>query len=120
MPPGGSARPCSAASPTRHARSACRSPPATPPPRRPIHAGDQLARVQKARDRLEAELGRHPTLAELAAESDMDEAEADKGLGFAADPRSLSETLGEDSDTELAEVVADPGAASPFDEAAAA
>ena len=60
--------------------------------RLPIHAGDQLARVQKARDRLEAELGRHPTLAELAAESDMDEAE----------------------------VVADPGAASPFDEAAAA
>ncbi|TMK82364.1 MAG: sigma-70 family RNA polymerase sigma factor, partial [Actinobacteria bacterium] len=45
--------------------------------RLPIHAGDQLARVQKARDRLEAELGRHPTLAELAAESDMDEAEVD-------------------------------------------
>ena len=88
--------------------------------RLPIHAGDQLARVQKARDRLEAELGRHPTLAELAAESDMDEAEVDKVLGFAADTRSLSETLGEDSDTELAEVVADPGAASPFDEAAAA
>jgi DNA-directed RNA polymerase, sigma subunit (sigma70/sigma32) len=50
----------------------------------------------------------------------MDEAEVDKVLGFAADTRSLSETLGEDSDTELAEVVADPGAASPFDEAAAA
>src|SRR5581483_1484790 len=81
--------------------------------RLPIHAGDQLARVQKARDRLEAELGRHPTLAEHAAE-------VDKVLGFAADTRSLSETLGEDSDTELAEVVADPGAASPFDEAAAA
>src|SRR5205085_6355679 len=88
--------------------------------RLPIHAGDQLARVQKARDRLEAELGRHPTMAELAAESDMDEAEIDKVLGFAADTRSLSETLGEDSDTELGEVVADPGAASPFDEAAAA
>ncbi len=84
--------------------------------RLPVHAGDQLARVQKARDRLETELGRAPRLAELAEETEMTEAELAEVLRFGAEARSLHETLGEDSDTELGEMVADPTARSPFDE----
>jgi RNA polymerase sigma factor (sigma-70 family) len=39
--------------------------------RLPVHAGDTLARVQKAKNRLEINLGRPPTLVELCWETDM-------------------------------------------------
>src|SRR5438445_2688366 len=39
--------------------------------RLPVHAGDTLARLQKARSRLELKLGRPATLAELSAEVEM-------------------------------------------------
>lgn len=41
--------------------------------RLPVHAGDTLARLQKARARLELKLGRPATLLELAAEVEMPE-----------------------------------------------
>ena len=41
--------------------------------RLPVHAGDTLARLQKARARLELKLGRPATLAELSAEVEMPE-----------------------------------------------
>ncbi len=41
--------------------------------RLPVHAGDTLARLQKARARLELKLGRPATLSELAAEVEMPE-----------------------------------------------
>src|SRR5438093_9022122 len=87
--------------------------------RLPVHANDQVGQVQKARDRLESELGRAPRLAELAQEADLTEEQLAEVLRFSSDPRSLSETLGDDSDTELADVVADDGAVAPFDAVAA-
>src|SRR4051794_14146877 len=41
--------------------------------RLPVHAGDTLARLQKARARLELKMGRPATLAELSAEVEMPE-----------------------------------------------
>ncbi|HVF13128.1 MAG TPA: sigma-70 family RNA polymerase sigma factor, partial [Acidimicrobiales bacterium] len=41
--------------------------------RLPVHAGDTLARLQKARARLELKLGRPATLSELSAEVEMPE-----------------------------------------------
>src|SRR5205807_2938095 len=41
--------------------------------RLPVHAGDTLARVQKAQARLELKLGRPATLAELGIEGEMPE-----------------------------------------------
>ncbi|MBU6232807.1 MAG: sigma-70 family RNA polymerase sigma factor [Acidobacteria bacterium] len=41
--------------------------------RLPVHAGDTLARVQKAKNRLEINLGRPPTLVELCWETDMND-----------------------------------------------
>ena len=41
--------------------------------RLPVHAGDTLARLQKARSRLELKLGRPATLSELAKEAEMPE-----------------------------------------------
>src|SRR5437870_6708258 len=58
--------------------------------RLPVHASDQVGQVQKARERLESELGRTPRLAELARETDMSEDQLAEVLRFSADPRSLS------------------------------
>ncbi len=75
--------------------------------RLPVHAGDTLARLQKARARLELKYGRPATLTELAAEVEMPEDKVTEALRFAAEPLSLSEPLREDGDAELGDVVED-------------
>jgi RNA polymerase sigma factor (sigma-70 family) len=86
--------------------------------RLPVHAGDTLARLQKARARLELKLGRPPTQYELALEVEMPEDKVTEALRFALEPLSLSEPLREDGDAELGDVVEDRSAESPFDVAA--
>ena len=86
--------------------------------RLPVHAGDTLARLQKAQSRLELKFGRVPSLAELAVEVDMPEEKVTEALRFAAEPLSLSEPLREDGDAELGDVVEDRSAESPFEVAA--
>jgi len=86
--------------------------------RLPVHAGDTVARVQKARSRLELELGRPATLVELAADLEMEPEKVTEALRFASDTLSLSDPLREDGDAELGDIVADPNAESPFEVAA--
>jgi RNA polymerase sigma factor (sigma-70 family) len=88
--------------------------------RLPVHAGDLLTRVTNARGRLEGELGRRPTVAELAADLQVAEGRVIDILRHAAAPLSLSEPLRPDADAELGDFVEDPAAVSPFDAAAAA
>ena len=88
--------------------------------RLPVQAGDTLARLQKARSRLELKFGRPATLAELAKEVEMPEDKVTEALRFAAEPLSLSEPLREDGDAELGDVVEDRSAESPFEVAATA
>jgi RNA polymerase sigma factor (sigma-70 family) len=88
--------------------------------RLPVHAGDTLARLQKARSRLELKLGRPATLAELSIEVEMPEDKVTEALRFAAEPLSLSEPLREDGDAELGDIVEDRSAESPFEVAATA
>ena len=87
--------------------------------RLPVHAGDLLTRVTKARGRLEGQLGRRPTVAELAADLELEEEKVTEILRHAAEPLSLSEPLREDGDAELGDVVEDRSAVSPFEAAAA-
>jgi RNA polymerase sigma factor (sigma-70 family) len=88
--------------------------------RLPVHAGDTLSRLQKARGRLELSLGRPPTVAELAAEIELPEDKVIEALLVAAEPLSLSEPLREEGDAELGDLVEDRSAVSPFDAAAVA
>ncbi len=88
--------------------------------RLPVHAGDTLARLQKARARLETALDRPPTVAELSAEVDVSEDKVIEALLVASEPLSLSERLREDGDAELGDLVEDRGAPSPFEAAAVA
>ncbi len=86
--------------------------------RLPVHAGDTLARVQKAQARLELKLGRPATLDELGNEVEMPEDKLIEALRFRSEPLSLSEPLREDGDAELGDVVEDRSAESPFEVAA--
>lgn len=86
--------------------------------RLPVHAGDTLTRLQKARARLEIKHGRPATLKELSQEVEMPEEKVSEALRFASEPVSLSEPLREDGDAELGDVVEDKGADSPFETAA--
>ena len=88
--------------------------------RLPVHAGDTLARVQKAQARLELKLGRPATLTELGIEVELPEDKLIEALRFRAEPLSLSEPLREDGDAELGDVVEDRSAESPFEVAATA
>ncbi len=86
--------------------------------RLPVHAGDTLARLQKARSRLELEHGRPPTLCELADAVEMPRDKVTEALRFQFEPLSLSEPLRQDGDAELGDVVEDRSVDSPFDLAA--
>ncbi len=88
--------------------------------RLPGHAGELLSRVSDARGRLEAQLGRRPTVPELAADLDVSEDRVTEILRHTGPPLSLSEPLREDGDAELGDLVEDRSAVSPFDAAAAA
>ena len=57
--------------------------------RLPVHAGDLLTRVTKARGRLEGQLGRRPTAAELAMDLELEEEKVVEILRHAAEPLSL-------------------------------
>jgi len=78
--------------------------------RLPVHAGDQLSRLKKARVNLELSFGRRPTVSELAIELDMPERQVAEILRYASEPVSLSDPLREDGDTELGDIIADRSA----------
>ena len=75
--------------------------------RLPVHAGDIIARMQKARLHLEAMHGRPATLEELAQELNMETDKVSEVLQFAGDPISLSEPLRENNDAQIGDIVED-------------
>jgi RNA polymerase sigma factor (sigma-70 family) len=87
--------------------------------RLPVHARENLTRVEKAQAFLALKLMRSPTLAELGRELNMSEDKLIETMLFRPEPLSLSEPLNEDSDTELGSLVEDRGAESPFEAASA-
>ncbi len=87
--------------------------------RLPVNAGELLNQITKARGRLEAQLGRRPSVSELAGDLDVSSERILEVLRHLAAPASLSEPLRHDSDGELGDLVEDAGAVSPFDAAAA-
>ena len=87
--------------------------------RLPVHAADALARVQKARTKLESTLGRTPTTLELAQDLGLAEERVVETLLYSAEPLSLAEPLREDGEAELGDMVEDRNAESPFEMAAA-
>jgi RNA polymerase sigma factor (sigma-70 family) len=87
--------------------------------RLPVHAGDLLNRVIKARGHLEGQLGRRPTIPELAADLGLEDTKVTEILRHVGEPMSLSEPIRSDGDAELGDFVEDHSAVSPFEAAAA-
>ena len=88
--------------------------------RLPIHAGELVASVAKARSNLESTLGRNPTMDELAAETALSNETLTDALLWRRVTLSLSEPVGEDGNADLGDLVPDPNATSPFEHAAEA
>ena len=87
--------------------------------RLPVHVGEQLTRMVKARGHLESQLGRRPTDAELALDLQLDVEAVCEILRHATEPSSLSDPLGDDTGGEVGDMVVDVSTPAPFDAAAA-
>ncbi len=83
--------------------------------RLPVHAGDQIRRLLRVRSQLEGEKGRLPTVAELAGVMQMPEELVAELLQYGAEPVSLETPIGSEGDTELADIISDLSAPTPFD-----
>jgi RNA polymerase sigma factor (sigma-70 family) len=88
--------------------------------RLPVHAGDNLSRLIKARSVLELRLGRPATHAELAVELDTTIEKVRETSLIAAEPLSLEQPLNDEGDAVLGDMVEDRGATEPFEAAATA
>jgi len=84
----------------------------------PAHLGEALSVLARTSAQLLKTLGREPTVAELAAESGFAVDKVEDALRVEPDLVSLSAMVGEDGNTELADLLPDLAAAAP-DEVAA-
>src|SRR3954451_1449313 len=81
--------------------------------RLPVHVSDRLRAIERARRSLEASLGREPTDEEIARAAELSEDAVAETLGLARKTVSLHEPVGEDGDSELGDMIADPDAGNP-------
>jgi RNA polymerase primary sigma factor len=84
----------------------------------PVHMSDRIRRVYQTSRRLEQELGREPTLTEIAAEIGLTPRKVERTIEIARRPLSLEKPVGEDQDSELGEFVEDGEMDRPAEEAA--
>lgn len=79
----------------------------------PVHMSDRLRRMHKLLQEVEQELGRTPTVQELAGLMDVDGGKIRWMLQVAQPPVSLEAPMGDDDDSDLAAYVEDRNAPSP-------
>ena len=82
----------------------------------PSHASSAQNAVKASMRRLEDDLGRKPTIPEIATDSSYEEADIRRILEFPIEPVSLSTPVGEDSTTEFGESIGDPNATEAIEE----
>jgi RNA polymerase nonessential primary-like sigma factor len=78
--------------------------------RLPIHITEKLNKIKKAQRSLAQQLGRTATIAELAAELELSPKQIREYLERARQPLSLDLRVGDNQDTELGDLLEDPGA----------
>jgi RNA polymerase primary sigma factor len=83
----------------------------------PVHVQERQQKLGRTRQRLEATLGREPTLDELAAETGLKVEHVDEALSAAEASVSLNRRIGDDGDGELGDLFADRSSPDPADEA---
>ena len=83
--------------------------------RLPVHVVDKVAQLRRAEMKLREMLDRDPTDEELAHELQIDLRRVQLYRQAARAPVSLDAPIGDDESNRIADVVADPNAAAPFD-----
>jgi RNA polymerase primary sigma factor len=86
--------------------------------RMPVHMVEKLNKVIQVERLLVQELGREPTMDEVATELDCSAREVREVLRLAQQPVSLEKPLGDEEDSALGDFVEDQSAESPFELAA--
>lgn len=84
----------------------------------PVHMVETINKLAMAQRLLNQDLGREPTIAEIAAELDIESGKVTELRRIAQDPVSLETPLGEEDDATLGDIVPDLGADIPVEEAA--
>lgn len=84
----------------------------------PVHMVETINKLARAQRRLLQEFGREPTIAEIAAELEVDPDRVSELRRIAQDPVSLETPLGEEDDSTLGDFVQDPEADVPVEAAA--
>ena len=83
----------------------------------PTHVHERRVKLARAANRLQAELGRDPTRAELAKAAGLKLQHVEEALDAAEAPVSLNQQVGADEGGELGELFSDPAAGDPAEEA---
>jgi RNA polymerase primary sigma factor len=86
--------------------------------RMPVHVVEKVNRIGRTERRLVGELGREPTLAEIAEELDMPLDEVEQIRHSMQVPMSLDRPVGDEEDSEFGQFVADESAKAPEELAA--
>jgi len=82
----------------------------------PVHMGDQINKLLRTAHRLTQELGREPTIEELAAALEIPTRKAEEMLKVARRPLSLEMPTDDEEDSELGDFIEDEDSPAPEDE----
>jgi RNA polymerase primary sigma factor len=83
--------------------------------RLPVHVVDKVTHIRRAEAKLREVFDRDPTDEELAHELDLDPRRIQQYRQASKAPVSLDAPIGDDASEQVSEIVADTGAAAPFD-----
>jgi RNA polymerase primary sigma factor len=84
----------------------------------PVHIGEKLLKIRAAERRLVVELGREPTVDEIAEATGVGPEDVRSIRKSAQTPLSLEMSVGDDEESELGQFIADEAAESPYEHAA--
>ena len=84
----------------------------------PVHVHERRVKLSRARNQLEAKLGREPTREELAEAAQLPLNHVEEALDAAAASVSLNQQVGNEADGELGDLFSDPTASDPAEDAA--
>ena len=83
----------------------------------PVHANDTINKLARARGELTRELGRDPTIAEVARRAQISVVKARQVMKIAQQPLSLHTPIGDDGESQLSDFLEDKHTPSPSDQA---
>ncbi|MDE2851310.1 MAG: RNA polymerase sigma factor RpoD [Acidobacteriota bacterium] len=81
----------------------------------PVHMIDTINKLTRTSRAMVQELGREPTVAEIAEQMDMEPSHVREIMKIALEPISLETPIGEEADSSLGDFIEDASAVSPLD-----